>query len=1163
MDRILITACLITVLLQRIRSFNINVQSPVTFQNPDASFGQSVLQFRSDSGPCVVISAPLEKDSSTEAGKLYKCTYSGSNCVNLSIPGSGDGLPRSFFGLSLAANMENLIGCGTVPQQCSSFTYNRGICYTLDNGFRSIPNGKIPEKQPDCSKGTDIVFLIDGSGSVGSGDFERMKIFVKEMVKRFTSNDIMFALAQYSSGFEVHFDFNKYAASRNVEELMRNIRQERQLTHTPTAIRKVTREVFTSGMGSRQNANRILVVITDGETYGDNLPLSEVAAEADRSKIIRYAIGVGSAFSRDSAQQELRTIASKPSDQHVFRVENFNALDNIQNSLQDKIFAIEGLSSQSESSFQFEMAQTGFSAAFSQDSLLLGAVGAYDWSGGFYEYRQGTETAFVNISSSDTGRSGAADMRDSYLGYSVAIIQQSNRFSYVAGAPRYQHKGMVAIFSTAVSTTIRIYGEQIGSYFGAEVCSVDLNGDKNTDLLLIGAPMYQGPTTGGMVQVHLFLGSVRELKKLQGLPGQMFGQFGSSIAELGDINGDKIHDVAIGAPLEDNQQGRVYIFHGERSGIKSTYSQWIEGKRMSSGLMYFGRALSGGMDLSQDGLPDIAVGAQGKAFILRSQPILGVTTRITFIPPQIPLIDFDCSVLESYNKFKLSASVCFEATKVTADNLDPFSVKLNYSILLDPLRQNRRAVFDTNKNSKTRTMKVEVQNPLCENFDIKLLDCVKDTLAPIELKLEYSLISEALPSTNGLSPVLRNDVPTHYTAELPFMRNCGEDKVCKDELKVSFNFSELSFLTVGVNSIINLTISVQNDGEDSYESLVNFFYPSGLSYRKVTLLSPEKRMFINCDATVGSEEDVMRNSTCRINHPIFKAGSRAVFLATFDVSAEAPWGQKLNMSANVTSDNQDQQSPESVYSAALPIKFGVNVLIKGIEEESVRYVNFSDKTQEQKKLVRHVYQVENLGRRSLEAIATFLIPVRLGTAPVWRVTELTQEKPQNVQCKETEETTGSGRITETTNQQPTLDCTVATCKKIQCYFQPLQNNTMLQFVVEGELVYGWIPETKQKKLSLLSSATISYSSSMYSHIFPQSERFLKTSVVTSVEVYEEYNYLPIVIGSSVGGLVLLAVITAVLYKVGFFKRQYKEKLTEENQMSQESNMAAPPTEGST
>lgn len=52
------------------------------------------------------------------------------------------------------------------------------------------------------------------------------------------------------------------------------------------------------------------------------------------------------------------------------------------------------------------------------------------------------------------------------------------------------------------------------------------------------------------------------------------GRFGSSLAVLPDINADGLNDLAVGAPLENDGHGSIYIFHGEglgRSGL--TFSQ--------------------------------------------------------------------------------------------------------------------------------------------------------------------------------------------------------------------------------------------------------------------------------------------------------------------------------------------------------------------------------------------------------------------------------------------------------------------------------------------------------------------------------------------------------------------------------------------------------------
>lgn len=53
------------------------------------------------------------------------------------------------------------------------------------------------------------------------------------------------------------------------------------------------RELFQKINGARDNAAKILVVITDGEKFGDPLNYEDVIPEADEAGIIRYVIGVG------------------------------------------------------------------------------------------------------------------------------------------------------------------------------------------------------------------------------------------------------------------------------------------------------------------------------------------------------------------------------------------------------------------------------------------------------------------------------------------------------------------------------------------------------------------------------------------------------------------------------------------------------------------------------------------------------------------------------------------------------------------------------------------------------------------------------------------------------------------------------------------------------
>uniref|UniRef100_A0A8C8ABW7 Uncharacterized protein n=1 Tax=Otus sunia TaxID=257818 RepID=A0A8C8ABW7_9STRI len=69
-----------------------------------------------------------------------------------------------------------------------------------------------------------------------------------------------------------------------------------------------------------------------------------------------------------------------------------------------------------------------------------------------------------------------------YLGYAVSSLRlPRGRRLYVAGAPRFQHKGKVILFELDTAGTVTVAqaltGEQIGSYFGSEVCALDVDSD--------------------------------------------------------------------------------------------------------------------------------------------------------------------------------------------------------------------------------------------------------------------------------------------------------------------------------------------------------------------------------------------------------------------------------------------------------------------------------------------------------------------------------------------------------------------------------------------------------------------------------------------------------------------------------------------------------------
>ncbi|CAM9132728.1 unnamed protein product, partial [Bubo scandiacus] len=1112
-------------------SSSLDEATVTVFWGAGGSFGHSVAQV--DGG--VLVGAPLEQGGAGETGRVYRCWFRTGLCQDVLITAPPDVTSMS-LGLSLVAHGSQFLACSPAAwRACGVNMELRGLCFHL-------PSGKtLPVTLPACPRGaSDIVFLVDGSGSIAASDFERMKTFITQVMSRFESTDTHFALMQFSSTSTLHFDFATFAQLSPAERVkeVQHITQSRETTCTASAIRTVVRDLFTLRKGAREGAHRILIVVTDGQKFGDMLNYEDVIPEAVHAGIIRYAIGVGSAFVDPAAEEELRTIASKPSEDHVFRVDNFDALQGIQNQLQEKIFAIEGTQSAHSSSFQLEMAQEGFSALLTPEGPVLGAVGAYDWSGGVFVYDRNGETTFVNVSRD------AGDMNDAYLGYAAESLSLSGSRALALGAPRYRHVGRLLLFrlrgpQDAWQLVADAMGPQVGSYFGASLCTLDLNGDGSADLVLVGAPMFYGASSGGRVAVCTLrpkslvpprADSCRASRTLQGQPGHPLGAlWGQPGTPGGTSTGDRWPEVAVGAPLEDEERGAVYIFRGKRGGITSQYSQRISGARFSSGPRYFGQAISSGRDMTGDRLPDVAVGAQGQVLLLRSQPLLKVRVTVAFQPQEIPAAAFDCQEKEVPKGEVARAQICFLSTKKTSDNFGTqLSTTLRYQAALDPGRTVVRAIFGGSAAVRNGTLQLGVEKR-CENFAITFTECPQDTLTPLLLRLTYDATGNPIQVAGGLRPALSEDSEMVAVGTLPFEKDCGTDNICIDDLQMSFNFSGLETIVVGMTSVVDVTVTLHNRGEDSYGTTVQLQHAEALSYRKAVVLQSSRRsVSLRCNSEPA--EGAWRRTLCFINHPIFRPGTEVVFTVTLDVPHDAELGSVLEVVANASSANGAPGS--QAQRAKIPVKYDVFLVLTSAPD-STTYVNVSTRAGAPTSApVTHHYEVKNLGQRGLPINVTFLVPTALGGTPLWDKVEVTPDQVvlPPPRCPPT------GAPPHPPDPLPPQDCAGAACRELQCRVQELEPRRALGFSLGGSLALGWLAPTRQPKVVVVSSAQLLYDVGRYWN----TRGGTQLQVQTEVERLETPNPLPLILGGTVGGLVLLGLVALVLYKVGFFKRHYKE-----------------------
>ena len=86
--------------------------------------------------------------------------------------------------------------------------------------------------------------------------------------------------------------------------------------------------------------------------------------------------------------------------------------------------------------------------------------------------------------------------------------------------------------------------------------------------------------------------------------------FGPSAAWAGDVNGDGLDDLFVGDPFADSGKGRAYLVLGKRTGWgKSANLADAAWKLSVAGTTGFGAAVTGAGDVNGDGLADLLVGA--------------------------------------------------------------------------------------------------------------------------------------------------------------------------------------------------------------------------------------------------------------------------------------------------------------------------------------------------------------------------------------------------------------------------------------------------------------------------------------------------------------------------------------------------------------------------
>lgn len=119
-----------------------------------------------------------------------------------------------------------------------------------------------------CWNSADIGFVIDGSSSVGTGNFRTVLQFVANISKEFeiSETDTRVGAVQYTYEQRLEFGFDDYHTKSDILNAIKRVGYWSGGTSTGAAINYALEQLFKK---SKPNKRKLMILITDGRSYDD------------------------------------------------------------------------------------------------------------------------------------------------------------------------------------------------------------------------------------------------------------------------------------------------------------------------------------------------------------------------------------------------------------------------------------------------------------------------------------------------------------------------------------------------------------------------------------------------------------------------------------------------------------------------------------------------------------------------------------------------------------------------------------------------------------------------------------------------------------------------------------------------------------------------------
>uniref|UniRef100_F6ZJB3 Integrin alpha-9 n=1 Tax=Monodelphis domestica TaxID=13616 RepID=F6ZJB3_MONDO len=798
--------------------------------------------------------------------------------------------------------------------------------------------------------------------------------------------------------------------------------------------------------------------------------------------------------------------------------------------------------------------QAGIAGFFTSELVVMGAPGSFYWTG-TVKVLNLTDNMYFKLSDE-----AIMNRRYTYLGYAVTAghFTQPTSMEVVGGAPRDEGIGKVYIFradrrSASLVKIFQASGRKMGSYFGSSLCAVDLNADGLSDLL-VGAPMFSEIRDEGQVTVYINRGNgaLEEQLVLNG-DGSYNAHFGESIAALGDLDDDGFPDVAVGAP-EENDFYSMVICGGSPGCLRSDK---LSGQQINPMLRMFGQSISGGVDMDGNGYPDVTIGAfmSDHVVLLRARPVITVDVSI-FLPASINITAPQCyDGQQLVNCLNVTVCLRFSGKHV------PGEIGLNYVLTADVTKKEKgqqpRVYFVSpgeTMGQVSEKMQLSYMAEKCERYQAHVKRRVKDVINPIVFEAAYSLGDHVMGTEEKelppLRPILRwkKGQKIAQKNQTVFERNCRSED-CAADLKLQGRLllsgidADTPYLALGAVKNLSLNISISNLGDDAYDANVSFNVSRELFF--INMWQKEEMGF-----------PFMRSKT--------KVRGRLPSFVPLQMQQQHDHFSFLQTSGNI---ERSDSLHDNTLILSVPLVHEVDTSIAGVVSpasfvygESIEMSNFIqlEDWECQFQPLNITLQVYNTGPSTLPgSLVNFWIPDRLsaGDVEMFLIQEVMvgQEKgncsfqKNPTQCiipQEQENIFHTIFAFFTKSGRKVLDCSRAgtPCLSIQCNLGTLAKEESRSIDIYMLLNTEILKKDSSSVIQFVTRARVKVDASLRVVEIPNGNPEEIMVVFEALHNLEPRGYVVgwIIAISLLVGILIFLLLAVLLWKMGFFRRRYKE-----------------------